>query len=505
MPQVINTNIASINAQRQLNRSQMSKQSAMERLSSGLRINSARDDAAGLAISDRMTSQVRGINQAVRNANDGISLTQTAEGALQESTNILQRMRELSVQSANDSNTASDRANLQKEVNQLQQELERIATQTTFNGKKLLDGSFGGANFHVGAFANQSINVSVGSARTADMGIQQLTNLDTSTSGTINNAVVSSGSGSVTNNVAAQTLTVDGVFGNKDIQVTAGETAKGIAEDVNRVTDDTGVTARAVTFASLAFSGSVSADDTISFTLEGSGSATISVGVASGGENDLTSFANAINTETGTTGVSAVLSDDKKSITLKNEQGYDIQIKNYSAASTSSSPQLQLQGLQEDGSSTAGSAVAITTTNKNAIVGGNLVFESSKAFNVTTDGTASSLFGTSATYSSLQSVENVNIDTQRGANDAISVIDGALAFIDDTRADLGAIQNRLGSTVSNLENVSQNVQASRSRIQDADFAKESAELARTQILQQAGTAMLAQANASNQNVLSLLR
>jgi len=217
-------------------------------------------------------------------------------------------------------------------------------------------------------------------------------------------------------------------------------------------------------------------------------------------------LANAINTETGTTGVSAVLSDDKKSITLKNEQGYDIQIKNYSTASTSSSPQLQLQGLQEDGSSTAGSAVAITTTNKNAIVGGNLVFESSKAFDVKSSaGAVDIVNGTTNLYSSLQSVENIDIDTQRGANDAISVIDGALAFIDDTRADLGAIQNRLGSTVANLENVSQNVSASRSRIQDADFAKESAELARTQILQQAGTAMLAQANASTQNVLTLLR
>ena len=477
---------------------------AMERLSSGLRINSGRDDAAGLSISDRMTSQIRGINQAVRNANDGISLAQTAEGALQESTNILQRIRELSVQSANDSNSASDRANLQKEVNQLKQELDRIATQTSFNGRVLLDGSFSDAVFHIGAYANQSVNVSVGSARIGDMGIHQLTNLDTSASGTINNAVA--GSGTVTNHVTAQTLTMNGVFGSGDIQVTAAETARDIAEDVNRISDDTGVTARAVTFASLAFSGSVSADDTISFTLEGSGSATISVAVASGGQNDLTSLANAINTETGTTGVSAVLSDDKKSITLKNEQGYDIQIKNYSTASTSSSPQLQLQGLQEDGSSTAGSAVAITTTNKNAIVGGNLVFESSKAFDVKSSaGAVDIVNGTTNLYSSLQSVENIDIDTQRGANDAISVIDGALAFIDDTRADLGAIQNRLGSTVANLENVSQNVSASRSRIQDADFAKESAELARTQILQQAGTAMLAQANASTQNVLTLLR
>ena len=198
MAQVINTNVSSLNAQQQLSRSQLGMQTAMEGLSSGLRINSAKDDAAGLAISDRMTAQIRGLNQAVRNANDGISLAQTAEGALQETTNILQRMRELSVQSANDTNSGADRANIQKEVNQLISELDRIATTTSFNGKNLLDGNLSSASFQVGANANQTINMSIGSTKVSDYGAHEVlaggainqatnagTNLNTSTSLTI--------------------------------------------------------------------------------------------------------------------------------------------------------------------------------------------------------------------------------------------------------------------------------------------------------------------------------
>jgi len=174
MALVVNTNVSSLNAQRNLVGTNKSLTRSIQRLSSGLRINSAKDDAAGLAISDRMTSQVRGLNQAVRNANDGISLAQTAEGALQESTNILQRMRELSVQSANDTNTASDRASLQKEVAQLQAELNRIANTTAFNGKILLDGTFGTAKMHVGAEANQVINITTGDTRTTQVGYNRV-------------------------------------------------------------------------------------------------------------------------------------------------------------------------------------------------------------------------------------------------------------------------------------------------------------------------------------------
>ena len=200
MALTINTNVASLNAQRNLGKSQGALNKSMQRLSSGLRINSAKDDAAGLAISDRMTSQIRGLNQAVRNANDGISLAQVAEGAMGESTNILQRMRELAIQSANDSNSGSDRASLQKEVAQLQQELDRIATSTSFNGKKILDGSFTAQQFQVGANAGETISFSTSATSSTDIGSHQY-----ETDGTINTAVATAA-----NSVAAQTLTVSG-------------------------------------------------------------------------------------------------------------------------------------------------------------------------------------------------------------------------------------------------------------------------------------------------------
>ncbi len=492
MPQVINTNIASINAQRQLNRSQDSMQTAMERLSSGLRINSAKDDAAGLAISDRMTAQIRGLNQAVRNANDGISLAQTAEGALQESTNILQRMRELSIQSANDTNTAAHRANLQKEVNQLIQELDRIATQTTFNGKKLLDGTLSGQQFQIGAFADQSISVTVGDARTEAMGVHKLTNYE-GAAGTINDAVAAT-----TNNVAAQDLTIEGPLGQKTITVNAGDTAKSIAEGITSVSETTGVTARAVTYAKLS---TASAPGQLSFDLYGKNETTpVKISTQISDASDLTELAKAINDHAGETGISAVLTDDKSGIILKNEEGYDITLDVY----TSSTTTMDFQGLKEDGETATTSTVTLNAGGS-ATAGGNVIIESHKSFTVTTTAAGSLFQNATPTPSSLEKVSELDIGSQRGANDAISVIDGALAFIADTRGDLGAIQNRFTSTIANLENVSQNVSASRSRIQDADFAKESAELARTQILQQAGTAMLAQANASNQNVLSLLQ
>ena len=206
----INTNVASLNAQRNLSASQTNLAKSMQRLSSGLRINSAKDDAAGLAISDRMTSQIRGLNQATRNANDGISLAQTAEGAMQESTNILQRMRELAVQSANDTNSASDRASLQSEVDQLKQELTRIAETTPFNGKKLLDGSMISAQFQVGANAGETISFGIGSARSTDLGNHSLTTNNATAAQGIEVASAADTDTADGNNVGAQTLTVVG-------------------------------------------------------------------------------------------------------------------------------------------------------------------------------------------------------------------------------------------------------------------------------------------------------
>ncbi|MEM6987661.1 MAG: flagellin hook IN motif-containing protein, partial [Pseudomonadota bacterium] len=239
---VINTNMMSINALGRVGDAGNSLATAMERLSSGMRINSAKDDAAGLAISDRMTSQIRGLSQAVRNANDGVSLAQTAEGALQESGNIMQRMRELAVQSANDTNSASDRANLQKEAAQLQTELNRIANTTTFNGRTLLDGTFSNAKFQVGFEANQTINVNVGDARATSIG----THYASTGAGT---AVAATKT--LANGVAASTIAVDGSQGSATVNVAAGESARDIAQRINAEADGTGVSATSTTYALL--------------------------------------------------------------------------------------------------------------------------------------------------------------------------------------------------------------------------------------------------------------
>ena len=246
MAQVINTNIASLNAQRNLNSSQGALQTSLQRLSSGLRINSAKDDAAGLAISERFTAQIRGLNQAVRNANDGISLAQTGEGALAETVNNLQRIRELAVQSANDTNSASDRASLQGEVTQLVAEIQRIATTTQFNGQNILDGSFTSAKFQVGANANQTINVSIGSAESTNIGANTGSSI-----ANVGTALAAAADASGGNGVASQALTLSGSAGTANVTVGAGDSAATIAAAVNDAQASTNVSATARTTATI--------------------------------------------------------------------------------------------------------------------------------------------------------------------------------------------------------------------------------------------------------------
>jgi flagellin len=464
----------------------------MERLSSGLRINSAKDDAAGLGITNRMTTQIRGLNQAIRNANDGISLAQTAEGALQESTSILQRMRELAVQSANDSNSPLDRANLQKEVTQLQAELTRIAETTTFNGKKLFDGSFTAQKFHVGANANETISVTIGAARATDMGNYAAT----SSGGDIATAVAAATALPGANNVDAQTLTVSGALGSANTAaIGAGSTAKAVADAVNAITASTGVTASARTTATLS---SVSLAGTVTFDLYGKNSTAQAISVAVSNASDLTGLATEINKYAATTGITAEASGG--SVTLTSNEGYDIGIANF-AVDSAGDQTASFRGA-------TGAAVTLTEGAANtdsSRVGGTVSFASSSSYTVTSSANAAGLFAATTATVALASVGSVNVGTQGGANTALSILDGALAFVSDTRADLGAVQNRFQSTISNLANVSENVAAARSRVQDADFAAETASLTRAQILQQAGVAMLAQANAAPQSVLSLLQ
>lgn len=485
MALTINTNVASLNAQRNLNASQSNLAKSMQRLSSGLRINSAKDDAAGLAISDRMTSQIRGLNQATRNANDGISLAQTAEGAMQESTNILQRMRELAVQSANDSNSGTDRASLQKEVAQLQQELDRIATTTSYNGKKVLDGTFTAQSFQVGANAGENIAFSVGGTSSTQIGAHQY-----KAGGTINTATATT-----VNTVAAQTLDVSGSLGSEDVTVGINDSARDIAAGINSVSNETGVSASAVTYAQL----TVDATGPQSFDITGKNSTAETISANITDTSDLTELSDAINAKAASTGVYAELSDDKATITLKNSEGYDISL-NWNSGD------MAVRGVAADGETVTGAAVVdLSTASQDVTVGGNLTFNAEKSYSVTTDVAGSISAGAATTMaSSLTSVGEVDISTGAGAEDAIGIIDYAISFVDTERANLGAIQNRFESTISNLQNISENVSAARSRILDADIAQETSNMTKQNILQQAGVSILAQANQSPQLALSLL-
>ncbi len=479
MAQFINTNTLSLNAQRNLNSSQNALATSLQRLSSGLRINSAKDDAAGLAIADRMTSQIRGLNQAVRNANDGISLAQTAEGALQESQNILQRMRELSIQSANGTNSSSDRGALQSEVSQLQAELTRIADTTTFNSRKLFDGSFGSQTFQVGSVANETISVTIADARAERIGSNTLAATG-SLSDTV--AVVTAAD---SNGVSAETdLTITTSAGTSAaIAYGANAEASEIAAAINTGAGSVGITATATNTATLSNLTNATLGDNISFTLNGS-----SISASITNVNDLSGMVAAINGAAGSTGVTASFanSSDKSSITLTTTDGRDIDI----------------IGFTDDDAGGGGVAATIAVANSTGSSSTTLTSDSGSftLANANTD-----IFASASQASSFSAVSSVDIATAYGAQSAIAVIDSALQAISSQRADLGAIQNRFSSTISNLSNISENVSAARSRIQDADFAAETAQLSRNQILQQAGIAMLSQANANPQNVLSLLQ
>lgn len=489
MAMTVNTNVTSLTAQRNLMSTQKTQNTAIQRLSSGLRINSAKDDAAGLAISDRMNSQIKGLNQSVRNANDGISLAQTAEGALQETTNLLQRMRELSVQSANDTNSDSDRQSLQDEVGQIQAEINRIADTTSFNGKKLLDGSFGTAKFHVGAEANQTIDVTTGDARGTSLGANQT--FMKSESGIGTDAATAKTAAAFTNT----TFTVNGSRGSSGtITNGAEDSAKDIAADVNGKTVDTGVTATAKTKVELS-----SIDDgTYSFSLgTTSGSADITANVSNG---DLSSMVDAINDHSAETGVTASLSENGGSVIIEDNDGDTIALERKDATVGGTAKEWTAESFNADGTKSAAVTVQSAGGNDAASFRGNVTMESDKGFSVVGVDAADMTTGASK----LSSVAQVNITTQSGSNDAISVIDKAIAKVDSIRSNLGATQNRFDATISNLTNVSENISASKSRILDADFAKETAAMTKAQIMSQAGTSMLSQANQLPNSALSLL-
>ena len=666
MPQVVNTNVMSLNAQRQLNKSQLMQNTAMERLSSGLRINSAKDDAAGLSISTGMSSQIRGLNQAVRNANDGVSMAQTAEGSMDEMTNILQRMRELSVQAANDTNSDSNRASIQIEIDQLYSELDRIAETTSFNGINLLDGSNKSTSLQIGSEANQTLTFSISAVTTKDLNLNAVSGLGELNGGRANtgsamtstavllNGVLLTGTAAAGSNMATDVAAMINLkTGLSGVTATAYNTVEGSAgqtgstsgltingqainsvgtsggtgsmtdliDTINR--DVSGVTASLNSSGALVLSNNTGNQIDIGGTIAGSGlvvddyqgfvslssvdgseitlaanSPTVTEAVGSAqiqqmgfmigsGSDKITGSAvntgavtvtdsiqingvdlgavtgttaadkafaiNAISDQTGVTAsattsvtyevilsqaaVESALSINGVSINFQLAansvdtlddlvtaiNGAGIQGVVASADITTGSLVLTSQAGSDinvfaEGGSAAGDIFVGTTlgtdlagSDKNfgAITltgqdGADVLISSNAATQALQDTALTKIGVTEVGGSSASIGVGLSVTSVIGANNTIQRIDDALQQISDGRANLGAIQNRLGSTISNLQNVSQNISAANSRIRDADFAAETSALSKSQILQQAGTAMLSQANASTQNVLSLL-
>ncbi|MGI2801067.1 flagellin [Photobacterium damselae] len=498
MAVTVNTNVSAMTAQRYLNSASNGVANSMEKLSSGLRINSAKDDAAGLQISNRLTSQTNGLNVAMRNANDGVSMAQTAEGAMQETTNMLQRMRDLSLQSANGSNSDADRAALQKEVSSLQEEMTRIADTTTFGGQNLLDGSFGSKDFQIGSNANETISLSLSSTKASDIGASTLA-LDGTALGSVSTAAATIPA----NTVAAHKMGISGEFGSSDVSIAAAASAKDIASAVNKESGKTGVSAEAYNAVKLDNITNMENDSVIDLAVNGT-----EVSFKAGSDTS-ESMANAINAESDNTGVSAELNDDG-SLILTSKDGSDITLdltdKGVGAAGTSKEDAtMDVTALKKDSSGEWAASTSKTTldaaANKTTRVTGHV--------DLTGSGNKLELTNTDATIvgsATVQkkSVDTVDVSTASGAQAALKSIDGALAQIDAQRADLGAFQNRMNHTLNNLSNINENVNASNSRIKDVDFAKETTNMTKNQILQQASTSILAQAKQIPQSALSLL-
>lgn len=631
MAQIINTNIASLNAQRNLNSSQNSLNTSLERLSSGLRINSAKDDAAGLAISSRFTTQINGLNQAVRNANDGISLAQTAEGALGASGDSLQRIRQLALQSANSTNSASDREALNAEVQQLLAEIDRVGQTTQFNGTNILDGSFSSAQFQVGANANQTISFSISGATTDILGAYQTTGTAVSSSAfdgdgfSINGVEVgvsaaTSAAGVTAASAAAKATAINAVSNQTGVSATASTTVNGsaplagvglangelvingiavgaVASDTNAVTQgrnardainavstQTGVTATAdASTGALTLTAADGRD--IAITTNGTDAATRQTAIqniqnatgldASDGVGatvnevvTLTFDDNDTSLASAPAGTGIVVGDSAGTGDTIALGGQTFQFVTDSSYASSGNVAVVVSGApggEEDaidaleaaidaeraaGRSTvdtgakvaagSGGSLVLTSTvlGINTVAASGAIAESatnagalttavttpgvaaaddsdgvttrgtltlSSASNFTLAGADLAFGGLSSASPALSKLNTVDISTVDGANNAISILDGALSQVNSIRADLGAIQSRFESTIANLSTTAENLSAARSRILDADFAAETANLTRATILQQAGVSILAQANALPQQVLSLLQ
>ena len=491
---VINTNISAIAAQNSLRTSGLNQTTAMERLSSGVRINSAKDDAAGLAISTRMTANIRGLAAAIRNANDGISLTQTAEGSLASISDNLQRIRELAVQSANSTNYSTDRAALNAEAAQLVSEIDRVASNSTFNGIKLLDGSYQDQALQVGAGneANDRISVSIASAKSSSLGVGGGSSYNTSiTSAAVGATAMLSGGLSINGFVVGASNT-DGVS-------STGSDASGIAvaAAINAVSGQSAVVA---TVQKTERTGTTVADGAQAALASG---AVLINGVNIGAIEEAASpvargaqMTAAINAKSGQTGVVATFSTTTGAVNLSALDGRNIAITATTGTTQTATGLTFTEGA--DVTTITRSTVKLASSNAAGITIAGITAASLTASGLTAGYTAS-------TATAGAGVSTIDLSTAAGSQTALSTLDKAINSITDSRASMGAYQNRLTASVANLENSSMNLQASRSRILDTDYAKETTNLAKAQIIQQAATARLAQANPSAQSVLALLK
>lgn len=491
---VINTNISALAAQSSLRQTNLNSATSMERLSTGIRINSAKDDAAGLAISTRMTANIRGMAAAIRNSNDGISLTQTAEGSLSAIQNNLQRIRELAVQSANSGNSASDRASLNLEAQQLISEIDRVATNSAFNGSKLIDGTYRDQDFQVGSGndASDRIRISIGSAKAAALGTPGGT--ATTSASTLTGAVSATA-------LAAGDLVIKGYAISASVSdgissASSSTSAIAKANAINASSSLTGVTASVKTTtieSTTAFTDAIATGTVAAGSLKINGVDIGSLEAHTTGVGRAQQLVGAINAKSAQTGVTASVTSTSK-VTLSAADGRNITTEYLGATAAAG-----LTGFSATGEVTTRGGLTLNSATGEA----SIALTGSAITKIGSDMTASVTM-TKGTITG-QTVSSVDLSTQTGSQAALSILDSAIDTVTNSRANLGAYQNRFEAAISNLETTSTNLQASRSRILDTDYAKETTNLAKAQIVQQAATAMLAQANQSSQSVLALLK
>jgi flagellin len=491
---VINTNISALAAQSSLRMTNINSATSMERLSTGIRINSAKDDAAGLAISTRMTANIRGMAAAIRNSNDGISLTQTAEGSLSAIQNNLQRIRELAVQSANSGNSASDRASLNLEAQQLISEIDRVATNSAFNGSKLIDGSYRDQDFQVGSGNDSSdrIRISIGSAKAAALGTPggTATTSASALTGAVSDTALAAGD-LVIKGYAISASVSDGIS-----SASSSTSAIAKANAINASSSLTGVTAtvKATTIESTtAFTDAISTGAVTAGSLKINGVDIGSLEAHTTGAGRAEQLVGAINAKSAQTGVTASVTSTAK-VTLTAADG-----RNITTEFLGDSAAAGLTGFSATGEVITRGGLTLNSATGEA----SIALTGSSITKIGSDMTASVTM-TKGTITG-QTVSSVDLSTQTGSQAALSILDSAIDTVTNSRANLGAYQNRFEAAISNLETTSTNLQASRSRILDTDYAKETTNLAKAQIVQQAATAMLAQANQSSQSVLALLK